>query len=225
MLPGHVAIIMDGNRRWAKARCLPSIMGHNAGVESVKTVVRVAKDIGIKYLTLYAFSSENWKRPMIEVKALMLLLKSVLRKYTDELLKNGVKLMVSGNVSEMDASVRIEVSGAIKKLESGKNLTLNIALNYGGRQEIIDAVNAIIGQGLKKIDSETFSGFLYTKSIPDPDLVIRTSGEMRLSNFLLWQSAYSEFYVTDTFWPDFGREDFIKALLAYQNRDRRFGKN
>ncbi len=223
-LPEHIAIIMDGNRRWAKKKGLPAIMGHKKGVESVKTIVRAADNLGIKVLTLYAFSTENWNRSKMEVRALMFLLKSVLNKYTDELYEKGIKLVVSGNVADMPNRLNKEIFSAIDRLKGGKNLTLNIAINYGGRQEIINAVNKAIEAKVKKVTLDSFEQFLYTASLPDPDLLIRTSGEMRISNFLLWQTAYSEFYITDVFWPDFGEKDCVKAIMEYQKRERRFGK-
>jgi undecaprenyl diphosphate synthase len=223
-LPEHVAIIMDGNRRWAKNKGLPSVMGHRKGVQSVKNIVGVANKMGIKALTIYAFSTENWKRSKLEVNALMFLLKKVLKKYTVELKKNGIKLMVSGRIDDMPASVGKEISTSMEKLKDGENLILNIALNYGGRQEIVDAVNKIIKSKVKKIDLSSFNEFLYTFPLPDPDLLIRTSGELRISNFLLWQTAYSEFYVTNVLWPDFGEKEFADAIVEYQKRERRFGK-
>ncbi len=223
-LPEHVAIIMDGNRRWAKNKGLPSVMGHRKGVQSVKNIVSVANKMGIKALTIYAFSTENWKRSKLEVNALMFLLKKVLKKYTVELKKNGIRLMVSGRIDDMPASVSKEISMSMEKLKDGENLILNIALNYGGRQEIIDAVNKIIKSKVKKINLSSFNKFLYTFPLPDPDLLIRTSGELRISNFLLWQTAYSEFYVTNVLWPDFGEKEFADAIVEYQKRERRFGK-
>lgn len=223
-LPEHVAIIMDGNRRWAKGRGMPAIMGHRKGVQSVKNIVSAANSMGVKVLTIYAFSTENWNRSKLEVNALMFLLKKVLRKYTAELKENGIRLMVSGRISYMPASVGKEITASIEKLKDGKNLILNIALNYGGRQEIVDAVNSIIKAKVKKITLSSFNKFLYTFPLPDPDLIIRTSGELRISNFLLWQTAYSEFYVTDVLWPDFGEKEFAAAIKEYQARERRFGK-
>ncbi|MCG2725855.1 MAG: isoprenyl transferase [Elusimicrobia bacterium] len=223
-LPEHVAIIMDGNRRWAKKNGIPAIMGHRKGVESVKNIVRVANNIGIKVLTIYAFSTENWNRSKFEVNALMFLLKKVLRKYTAELKEKGIRLMVSGRINDMPSGIGKEIAESVEKLKDGKKLILNIALNYGGRQEIVDAVNRIIKSGIKRINLSSFNKFLYTFPLPDPDLLIRTSGELRISNFLLWQTAYSEFYVTDVFWPDFGEKEFADAIAEYQKRDRRFGK-
>lgn len=222
-IPSHVAIIMDGNRRWAKKRKLPVIYGHKKGVDTVYRIVKAAKELGIKYLTLYAFSTENWNRSKNEVKALMFLLKKVIKEYKEELYRNDIQLKVSGRLSELDDALVKEINDAVQYLKNGKAMILNIALNYGGRIEIIDAINSILKEGLKKVDEKTFSKYLYTYPLPDPDLIIRTSGEMRLSNFLIWQSAYSEFYVTETLWPDFSKEDFIKALVEYSKRERRIG--
>ncbi len=223
-LPAHVAIIMDGNRRWAKKRGLPSVAGHKAGVESVHAVVRFASRAGIKALTIYAFSTENWSRSKLEVSALMFLLKRTIISYAEELDKEGVRLMLSGRISELPKAAREALKAAEERLSHNTGMVLNIALNYGGRQEILDAVNAALASGVKSVDEDSFSKLLYSPSLPDPDLLIRTSGEMRISNFLLWQTAYSEFYVTDTFWPDFREKEFTKALVEYQERERRRGK-
>jgi len=222
-IPSHIAIIMDGNRRWARKKGLPLVYGHKKGVESVKNIIKVAKETGIKYLTLYAFSTENWNRSKNEVRALMFLLKSVIREYVDELYANNIQLKVSGRISELPYNLSSEINKAVEYLKDKKEMVLNIAINYGGRLEIIDAVNTIIKKGIKKIDEKEFSRYLYTYPLPDPDLIIRTSGEMRISNFLLWQSAYSEFYITDTLWPDFSKEDFLKAIKEYSKRERRMG--
>ncbi|HNW45219.1 MAG TPA: polyprenyl diphosphate synthase [Elusimicrobiales bacterium] len=222
-LPAHVAIIMDGNRRWAKKRGLPAVAGHSAGVESVHAVVRAASRAGIKALSIYAFSTENWKRSKLEVAALMFLLKKTITAYADELAAEGIRLMFSGNIDELPASARDALRKAEARLADNTGMTLNIALNYGGRQEILDAANRALAAGVKKLDEKTFSSLLYTAPLPDPDLLIRTSGEMRVSNFLLWQTAYSEFYVTETLWPDFREKELREALLAYQERDRRRG--
>ena len=223
MIPAHVAVIMDGNRRWAKAKGLPAAVGHAKGVESVRAVVKTASDLGVKALTIYAFSTENWNRGRLEVSALMLLLKKAITEYGRDLGANNVRLMISGRLSEMPASARKAVLETAEKLKDNTGMVLNIALNYGGRQEILDAVNTLLGRGVKKVDEDSFARALYTWPLPDPDLLIRTSGEMRLSNFLLWQTAYSEFYITDTLWPDFREKQFIEALLDYQGRDRRRG--
>lgn len=223
-IPRHIAIIMDGNGRWAKKRHLPKLVGHSAGVKSVRTVVRTCSELGVEALTLYTFSTENWLRPRTEVSQLMKLLFRTLRGETAQLRKNGVRLMVSGRVDKLPELVRNEIVSSMEALQHCKGLILNLALNYGGRQEIIDAVNRIIKEGISSVDKDTFSKFLYTWPLPDPDLIIRTSGELRLSNFLLWQGAYSEFYVTDTLWPDFRKEQLIEAVMEYQGRQRRFGK-
>ena len=218
-----MAVIMDGNRRWAKSKGLPVPVGHAKGVESVRAVVKAASDLGVRALTLYTFSTENWNRSRLEVSALMLLLRKAIASYAGELARNNVRLMVSGRLEEMPASARKAVSETVERLKGNTGMVLNIALNYGGRQEILDAVNSLIAQGVKKADEASFARALYTSPLPDPDLLIRTSGETRLSNFLLWQTAYSEFYITDTFWPDFREQQFVEALLAYQAREIRRG--
>lgn len=222
-LPAHVAIIMDGNRRWAKKRGLPAVAGHKAGVDSVHAVVRAASRAGLKFLTIYAFSTENWNRSKLEVSALMFLLKKTITSYADELDKEKVRLLLSGRIEELPRPAREALRAAEARLKDNKGMVLNIALNYGGRQEILDAANKALAAGLKKVDEKSFAALLYSPAVPDPDLLIRTSGEMRISNFLLWQTAYSEFYVTDTLWPDFREKEFTKALLDYQERDRRRG--
>ncbi len=222
-IPAHVAVIMDGNRRWAKAKGLPVPVGHARGVESVRAVVKTASDLGVKAMTLYAFSTENWNRGKFEVNALMLLLKKAITEYGKELGENNVRLMISGRLDEMPSSARKAVGETVEKLKDNTGMVLNIALNYGGRREILDAVNSLLISGVKKADEASFSRALYTWPLPDPDLLIRTSGETRLSNFLLWQTAYSEFYITDTLWPDFREKQFVEALLVYQARERRGG--
>ncbi|MFA5138935.1 MAG: isoprenyl transferase [Elusimicrobiota bacterium] len=222
-IPRHVAIIMDGNGRWAKARGLPRVAGHRAGVESVRAAVRSCGELGLEVLTLYAFSTENWLRPKDEVSELWSLMSWALKRETADLNKNGVRLMVSGRIEGLPEQVRAEISASIKKLEKNKGLTLNLCLNYGARAEIVDAVNSLIREGIKEVSEIEISGRLYTAGIPDPDLVIRTSGEMRLSNFLLWQVAYAELYVTPVLWPDFRKEQLLEALADYQRRERRFG--
>ena len=222
-IPAHVAVIMDGNRRWARAKRLPVPVGHAEGVKSVRAVVKTASDLGVRALTLYTFSTENWNRSRLEVSALMLLLKKSITEFVGELAANDVRLMVSGRLQEMPASARKAVSGTVERLRNNTGMVLNIALNYGGRREILDAVNALIAKGVRKVDEDSFSRALYTSPLPDPDLLIRTSGETRISNFLLWQTAYSEFYITDTLWPDFREQQFVEALLAYQAREIRRG--
>lgn len=223
-IPAHVAVIMDGNRRWARAKGLPAAVGHAKGVESVRAVVKTASDLGVKALTIYAFSTENWNRGKLEVSALMMLLKKAIAEYGRDLGANNVRLMISGRLAGMPASARKVVGETVEKLKANTGMTLNIALNYGGRQEILDAVNSLLERGVKKVDEDSFARALYTWPLPDPDLLIRTSGELRLSNFLLWQTAYSEFYITGTLWPDFREKQFIEALLDYQARERRRGQ-
>ncbi|OGR51332.1 MAG: di-trans,poly-cis-decaprenylcistransferase [Elusimicrobia bacterium GWA2_62_23] len=223
-LPAHVAIIMDGNRRWAKKRGLPAVAGHKAGVDSVHAVVKAASDSGIKALTIYAFSTENWGRSKLEVSALMFLLERTIAAYADELERENVRLMFSGRLDQLPKKARAVMDKAVERLKGRTGMTLNIALNYGGRQEITDAVNKALAAGVKSVDEKSFAGLLYSPSLPDPDLLIRTSGELRVSNFLLWQAAYAEFYVTETLWPDFREKEFIAALLDYQARERRRGR-
>lgn len=229
-LPKHIAIIMDGNGRWAKRRFLPRTAGHKEGVERVKEIVRACGNLGIKYLTLYAFSTENWARPKDEVDTLMKLLVEYLRKELDTLHRNNVKVKVLGNIDELPDLPKKEIIKAIEKTKKNEKLVLNIALNYGSRDEIIQAVRNIILDiihnkiDIDEINKENFQKYLYTSDQPDPDLLIRTSGEQRVSNFLLYQIAYSEFYFTNTLWPDFKEEHLYKAILEYQNRERRFGK-
>ncbi len=222
-LPAHVAVIMDGNRRWARRRGLPAVAGHKAGVDSVHAVVKAASDAGVKFLTIYAFSTENWRRSKLEVSALMFLLERTIAAYADELDRENVRLVFSGRLEQLPAKARAVMRKAEDRLRGKTGLTLNIALNYGGRQEIVDAVNRALAAGAASVDEDSFSKLLYSPSLPDPDLIIRTSGELRLSNFLLWQAAYAEFYVTDTLWPDFREKEFMAALRDYQQRDRRKG--
>ncbi|HVC09854.1 MAG TPA: isoprenyl transferase [Elusimicrobiota bacterium] len=222
-IPAHVAVIMDGNGRWAKSRGLPRLAWHRAGVQSVREIVRGCGELGVKVLTLYSFSTENWLRPKSEVSQLMRLLSYALKKETLELDKNNVRLRAVGRLGELPAPVRTDLEESIRRLEKNSGLILNLALNYGSRQEIVDAVNGLIKAGAKEVTEEAISGALYTAGLPDPDLIIRTSGEMRLSNFLLWQSAYAEIYITPVFWPDFRRKHLNAAICDYQKRHRRFG--
>ncbi len=222
-LPKHVAIIMDGNGRWAKKRGLPRIFGHRAGTKSVKEAVRTSGQLGIEILTLYTFSTENWARPRAEVNALMELLCRMLRKEADELDRSNVRLCAIGRVNELPEAVQKYLDRAIHRLKKNTGLILNLALNYGGRQEIVDAVNNILLEKIKKVDETTFGRFLYTRELKDPDLVIRTSGEQRISNFLIYQTAYSEYYSTPVLWPDFRSIDLYEAIDEYQQRERRFG--
>ncbi|MEQ1920497.1 MAG: isoprenyl transferase [Elusimicrobiota bacterium] len=222
-LPRHVAVIMDGNGRWAAKRSLPRVAGHKAGVDSVRAIVRAAGELGIETLTLYSFSTENWLRPAEEVGELMKLLSWALNKETLELDKNNVRLTAIGRLEALPAAVRRELDGAIARLDSNDGLNLVLALNYGGRQEILDAANKALALGAKTLDEQTIADNLYTTDLPELDLMIRTSGEMRISNFLLWQVAYAELHVTPVLWPDFRKEHLVAALEDYQNRDRRFG--
>jgi undecaprenyl diphosphate synthase len=224
-LPAHVAIIMDGNGRWAAQRRLPRVEGHRAGIDSVRDVVETSARLGIDVLTLYAFSVENWKRPRAEVNTLMMLLKRYIRLELGTLLKNNIRFHVIGRSEELAPDVQDELEAGIRQTAANTGMWFNIALNYGGRAEIVDAARKALAAGLSPdaLDERRFSQFLYTAGQPDPDLLIRTSGEMRVSNFLLWQIAYSEIWVTDTLWPDFRRHDLLHALLAYQKRDRRYG--
>jgi len=229
-IPTHIAIIMDGNGRWAALRNKPRTAGHEAGVRAVKEMVRATSELGVEYLTLYTFSIENWKRPKLEVSALMSLLTRTTRNELSDLIKNDVKLITTGRLNGIPVERRRVIKNAIEKTRNNRGLVLNLALNYGGRTEILDAVRAIGKAALagmidiNSIDEEVFSGFLYTADLPDPDLLIRTSGERRISNFLLWQTSYTELHIIDTLWPDFGRRELYEAILDYQRRERRFGK-
>lgn len=233
-LPEHVAIIMDGNGRWARKRLLNRIQGHEKGTDAVRTIVQACRDIGIPVLTLYAFSTENWARPKIEVAALMTILKKFILKEQKEMMENDIRLNAIGQIERLPDEVQDVLRNTIALTQNNRALLLNLALSYGGRQEIVRAVKKI-AQSVKQgrldpdapqdqITEALISNYLYTRTMPDPDLVIRTSGEMRISNFLLWQIAYAEIFVTDTLWPDFGRQEFINILKAYQHRERRFGK-
>ena len=228
-LPHHVAIIMDGNGRWATRRGLPRVAGHRAGVKSVRAVVEVAGELGIRVLTLYTFSKENWGRPVNEVSTLMKLLASTMKKEINELHEKNVQVRVTGDLEDLPPFALENVLEGVEKTKHNTGLILNLALSYGGRAEIIKAVKEIaekVRDGelyLEDIDEEIFSDYLYTKNLPDPDLLIRTSGEQRISNFLLWQMAYTEIYLTSTLWPDFGKNEFNEALAWYLKRERRFG--
>jgi undecaprenyl diphosphate synthase len=227
-LPKHVAVIMDGNGRWAGKRKLPRIAGHRAGMESVRNIVENSARLGFEVLTLYAFSVENWKRPRKEVLTLMSLLKEYIRREIDRVHKNKIRFQAIGRINELDESIRTELRNAMRITEGNRGMLLNVALNYSGRAELVDTFNSLFRE-LKQnghkapIDEEMISQALYTSGVPDPDLLIRTSGEMRISNFLLWQIAYSEIYVTPTFWPDFRLKHLLEAVLEYQKRDRRYG--
>jgi undecaprenyl diphosphate synthase len=227
-LPKHVAVIMDGNGRWARMRRLPRVAGHRAGIESVREIVETSARLGLEYLTLYAFSVENWKRPRSEVRTLMRLLKEYIRRELDNVRSNNIRFQAIGRIQELDLSVRRELTRAMEATHDNTGMTLSVALNYSGRAEIVDTINGLLrdyGRNGHRtpIDEETVSRRLYTSGVPDPDLLIRTSGEMRVSNFLLWQIAYSEIYITSTFWPDFRRKDLFQAIIEYQKRDRRYG--
>jgi len=224
-LPQHIAVIMDGNGRWAAQRHLPRVEGHRAGIDSVRDIVETSARLGIKVLTLYAFSVENWKRPATEVSTLMMLLKRYLRLELNTLLRNNIRFRVIGREGELAPDIQGELKMAEDKTASNTGMLFNIALNYGGRAEIVEAARRMLASGVRAedLDEQRFSDFLYTAGQPDPDLLIRTSGEMRVSNFLLWQIAYAEIWVTDTLWPDFRKKDLLEAILAYQKRDRRYG--
>ena len=228
-IPQHVAIIMDGNGRWAQKRRLPRVAGHRAGIQSVREAVETAARLRMKVLTLYAFSVENWKRPAAEVSTLMGLLKEFLKKELKTLLKNDIRFETLGRTVELDPTIQEELQIAKDKTAKNPGLLFNVALNYGGRAELVDAFKFLLQKQLdangnrSEITEEAISNSLYTAGLPDPDLLIRTSGELRISNFLLWQIAYSEIWVTNTLWPDFRKKDFFEAIIAYQKRERRYG--
>ena len=229
-IPDHIAIIMDGNGRWARERSLPRIAGHREGINSVREITRLCGEIGVKHLTLYTFSTENWQRPKAEVSALMTLLLKTINKEVKELHKNNVKFTVIGDLAMLPRSTRKGLQDGIELTQDNGGLNLCLALNYGSRQEMIDAIQSLASKVQsgemepEEINEAIFSDALYTKGIPDPDLLIRTSGECRLSNFLLWQSAYTEIFITDTYWPEFREEQLMGAIHVYQLRERRFGK-
>ncbi|HZN12535.1 MAG TPA: isoprenyl transferase, partial [Blastocatellia bacterium] len=228
-LPRHIAVIMDGNGRWAKRRHLPRVAGHRAGVEAVRATVETCARLGIEALTLYAFSVENWKRPPFEIEALMTFLKEYLRKEIENLHRNNIRFQTIGRTGELDESVQFELRSATRRTAANTGMVLNVALNYGGRVEVVDACRRLLEKCLREgrppesVTEAEIERHLYTASLPDPDLLIRTSGEMRVSNFLLWQIAYAEIYVTNTLWPDFRRPDLFAAVLDYQKRERRYG--
>lgn len=228
-LPKHVAIIMDGNGRWAAQRRLPRIAGHREGIQSVREIVTFSREIGIKALTLYAFSNENWNRPIKEITQLMMLLERFLKKELETMMQNGIRLRAIGQIDRLQDSVAKLIRSVEEKTKANNEMTLVLALSYGGRTEMIDAIKKAYKDlekdvlSIKDLDEKCFSNYLYTKDIPDPDLMIRTSGELRVSNFLLWQVAYTELYFTKTHWPDFRKTDFLRALYDYQGRERRFG--
>jgi undecaprenyl diphosphate synthase len=224
-IPAHVAIIMDGNGRWAKQRGLPRLVGHQAGTENLRRTIRACVELGIRYLSIYAFSTENWGRPKEEVEGLLRILESVIEKELNELHKEGVQLRHIGRLEKLPEALRKKVENAIELTKDNTTLTVVVAFNYGGRDEIVFAVEEMIREGIKveDVSEALLSQHLFTAGIPDPDLIIRTSGEMRLSNFLIWQAAYSEYYVTPAYWPDFDKAELQKAIDAYCQRSRRFG--
>ena len=228
-LPKHVAIIMDGNGRWAEKRLMNRIRGHEAGAETVRTIIRTCREIGIPILTLYAFSTENWQRPKIEVATLMGLLKKFIDSEQKEMIKNNIRLNAIGELADLPADVRESLGRTMDLTRSNDRMVINLALSYGGRAEIASMVKIIAEKARDGeidpvlITEEFIAGHLYTAGMPDPDLLIRTSGEMRISNFLLWQIAYTEIFITDTLWPDFGRDEFVSILIDFQSRERRFG--
>lgn len=225
-IPTHVAIIMDGNGRWARKRGLPRLAGHRAGVENLRRILEASAEFGIKYLTIYAFSTENWERPEAEVRGLINILEDVIDRELDSLHENGVQLRHLGQLERLGEELQRKVRQAIELTQDNEQLILNVAWNYGGRDEIVHAIQRMIEDGLapEDITEERVCEYLYTSNCPDPDLIIRTSGEMRVSNFLIWQGAYSEWYVTSTYWPDFGPEELLKALHEYAQRERRYGR-
>ena len=225
-IPRHVAIIMDGNGRWAKKRGLPRLAGHKAGTENLRRIIKACVEFGIEYLTIYAFSTENWGRPREEVAGLMGILEDVIEKELNELDEQGVQIHHLGKPDRLSPSLQKKVLRAVEQTRHNNKLILNVALNYGGRDEIVNAIQQIITDGVKaeEVTPELVSKYLYTAGTPDPDLIIRTSGELRISNFLIWQAAYSEWYVTSAYWPDFSRDELRRALDEYASRDRRYGK-
>jgi undecaprenyl diphosphate synthase len=224
-VPNHVAIIMDGNGRWARKRGLPRQAGHRAGAENLRRIIRACVEFHIKVLTIYAFSTENWGRPKTEVQALMKIFARVLDQETDELNAQGVCVHHLGDLTGVDPRLQAKVRRALELTRNNERLILNVAFNYGGRAEILHAVRQMLADGIApaELNEELFSSYLFTRGLPDPDLVIRTSGELRISNFLIWQAAYSEYYPTPALWPDFGRGDLYEAIVAFNQRERRFG--
>lgn len=228
-LPRHLAIIMDGNGRWAKARMLPRIMGHRKGVETVRLIVEECSMIGIGYLTLFAFSAENWSRPKSEVRSLMTLLKKYIKMEVPRMMRNNIRFNVIGNRSDLPQDVALGLDDAMNATSANSGMTLTLALSYGSRQELLQAAKSVAADiqsgslSPESLTEDSFSKYLYTSTLPDPDLLVRTSGEMRISNFLLWQLAYAELYFTEINWPDFNRDELYRALADYQQRERRFG--
>ncbi len=230
IIPKHIAIIMDGNARWAKAKSLPVKVGHKAGSENVKKIAESCMDIGVKNLTIYAFSSENWDRPKEEVEYLMSLLEEYLEKETKPLIEKDIRILISGDLTKLTESIKNKIAAIESQTKNNKSLTLNVAFSYGSRQEIVDASKKIASEvkeekiAISEITEQLFCQNLYRPEIPDPELLIRTAGDLRLSNFLLWQLAYAEFYFTKVYWPDFGKKDLIRAILEFNKRERRYGK-
>jgi undecaprenyl diphosphate synthase len=225
-IPRHVALIMDGNGRWARERGLPRLAGHRAGVENLRAIIRASAEFGIDFLTIYAFSTENWERPPAEVRGLMSILEEVIDSELEELHEEGVQLRHIGRLSGLSPKLQDKVKHAIELTKDNDRLILNVAFNYGGRDEIVHAIRALMKDGVAadQVDEEMVSHYLYTSDTPDPDLIIRTSGELRVSNFLIWQGAYAEWFVTPKYWPDFDREELYQALCEYARRERRFGR-
>ena len=225
-IPRHIAIVMDGNRRWARGRHLPVIAGHRQGVETIRRTVKAARDRGVEYVTLYSFSTENWKRSQEEVGGLMQLLEETIRRETPTLVKDGVRLRIIGRLGELSDGVRRAIDDAAHATDAGKNGTMTIAFNYGGRAEIVDAVKRLVADGVAPddVDEQSIASRLYAPEHPDPDLLIRTGGELRVSNFLLWEVAYAEMWATDVLWPDFAVEHLDQALASYARRERRYGR-
>ena len=223
-IPKHVAIIMDGNGRWAMKQGMNRVNGHVEGVNSVRDVLEISTDIGVKHLTIYVFSKENWNRPEFEVNSLMSLLVNTIAKEINSLMERNIRVQLIGEIQDLPEKAGQSIVNIIAETENNTGMTLQLAISYSGREEIINAVNSIIQSGKKDITEEDFSRYLYTAALPDPELLIRTGGEFRVSNFLLWQIAYTEFYITDTLWPEFTKFDFLQAIDSYQNRERRFGK-
>lgn len=226
-LPDHIGIIMDGNGRWAKQRSLPRTAGHKEGLETAKRIIKILSDLGLKYLTLYTFSTENWKRAQEEVSFLMNLIKSHLKKEYDFYRENGIRVLHCGDLEGLPIDIQEEISSVIKDTAEYKGITVILAINYGGRDEIIRAVRRLINNNkensMETVTEDSFANYLDVPGIPDPDLIIRSAGEQRLSNFLIWQSAYAEYYFSPVLWPDWGRDEIMKALLHYRNRNRKFG--
>lgn len=225
-VPTHIAIIMDGNGRWARARSLPRLAGHRAGVDNLRRVLEACVEFGIQYLTIYAFSTENWNRPVDEVRGLMNILEEVIDRELQKLNEKGVQLRHIGRLERLRPELQEKVRHAIELTRNNQKLVLNIAWNYGGRAEIVDAIQQIVADGISpdEVKEDLVSRYLYTAGCPDPDLIIRTAGELRASNFLIWQGAYSEWYIASTYWPEFDREELFKALCEYASRERRFGR-